>query len=107
MKKTKKQEQAQIDQERQEAWVGDAVLALFAREWLLENHASIQGEAFVRFTSNDFLRHRGNPTSVEAEIGRIYGEKGLEAAFEHMEKNLLPRFKELEKQRLKVRKPKK
>jgi hypothetical protein len=36
---------------------------------------------------------------VEAEIGVIYRERGLEAAFKHMEDNLLPLFRQREKVR--------
>ncbi|MDB4544867.1 hypothetical protein N9Z83_02885, partial [Akkermansiaceae bacterium] len=80
-----KKSNEEIDREREEAWVGDAVLALFVREWLLREKRQIDGEAFVRATSNDFLRLKGNPTSVEAEIGRIYHSDGLQAGFDHIE----------------------
>jgi len=99
MNTTKKRNQELIDQEREEAWVGDAVLALFAREWLLREKGKIEGEAFIRFTSNDFLRMVGNPTSVEAEIGRVYQEDGLQAGFDHIEEKLLPLFIQREKVR--------
>jgi dsRNA-specific ribonuclease len=88
-----------ITREREEAWVGDAVLALYVREWILREHGGLDGARFVRFTSNDFLRALGNPTSVEAEIGVIYQEKGLEAACAHIEEKLLPVFLQQEKVR--------
>jgi dsRNA-specific ribonuclease len=47
---------------------------------------------FVRFTSNDFLKSKGNPTSVEAEIGRVYEEKGLQAGFDWIAEHLYPLF---------------
>lgn len=93
----------EITQERNEAWIGDAVLAMYARKWILENDKKMDGEKFVRFTSNDFLRRFGNPTSEEAAIGRIYEQDGLEAAFAHMEERYLKRFIDLEKQRVKQR----
>ncbi len=99
MKKTPEE----IDQERAEAWVGDAVLALFVREWLLEKNGRIDGEAFIRFTTNDFLRALGNPTSVEAKIGRVYQEGGLAAAFDHIRENILPLFVQREKVRARQR----
>ncbi len=83
--------------EREEAWVGDAVLALYMRKLILKEQGRMDGEMFVRCTSNDFLRNIGNATSVEALIGRIYEEKGLEAAFEWMEFELLPVFRKQEK----------
>ena len=47
---------------RAEAWVGDAILALYVREWILAEEGAINGKLFVEFTSNDFLRRTGNAT---------------------------------------------
>ena len=84
------------DEKRTKAWVGDAVLSLFAREWILRD-ASIQpsdrNEAFIRMTSNKFLSSVGEPTAMEAEIGRIYESEGLDAAYKHIEETYLPLFK--------------
>ena len=91
-------DEAAITKEREEAWIGDAVLALYVREWILKEKSALDGEAFIRFTSNDFLRFQGNPTSVEAEIGRVYQEEGLTAGFTWIEEKLLPRFLTREKQ---------
>lgn len=88
---------AGLRQEREEAWVGDAVLALYMRRLILEEQGRMDGEMFVRCTSNAFLSHIGNPTSVEALIGRIYEEQGLQAAFDWMEFQLLPVFRKQEK----------
>ncbi|MDB4404459.1 hypothetical protein N9154_03905 [Akkermansiaceae bacterium] len=93
----------EIDREREEAWVGDAVLALFVREWLLREKGKIDGEAFIRFTANDFLRIVGNPTAVEAEIGQVYAKDGLQAGFDHIESLLLPLFIQREKVRARQR----
>jgi len=57
----------------------------------------MDGEMFVRFTSNEFLKSKGNPTSVEAEIGRVYTEHGLQAGFDWIEEHLYPLFLEKEK----------
>lgn len=78
--------------EREEAWVGDAVLALYVREWILKEKGEMDGEMFVRFTSNEFLKSKGNPTSVEAEIGRVYSENGLQAGFDWIAEHLYPLF---------------
>ena len=94
-----KHDEVQLTQEREEAWVGDAVLALFVREWILREGGAIDGERFTRFTSNDFLRVSGNPTRVEAEIGQVYKRDGLQAALDHIAENLLPVFKQQEKVR--------
>ncbi len=82
-----------LRQERETAWIGDAVLALFARQFVLRERQTMDGEWFTRLTSNDFLSALGNPTRVEAGIGRLYQEQGLEAAFAWMEAELLPLFR--------------
>jgi len=87
----------ELIREREEAWVGDAVLALYMRRLILKEQGKMDGDMFIRCTSNDFLRNIGNPTSVEALIGRLYEEQGLDAAFEWMEYQLLPVFRQQEK----------
>lgn len=82
-----------LRKERETAWVGDAVLALFARQFVLRERDSMDGEWFTRLTSNEFLSAFGNPTRVEASIGKIYLESGLDAAFAWMEANLIPLFR--------------
>ena len=77
------------------AWTGDAVLALFAREWILAQPGippTERSEVFKAMTSNQFLVSLGEPTAVEAAIGREYRENGLDAAFEHIRECLLPIF---------------
>ena len=83
----------EIKQERESAWGGDAVLALFAREWVLRERNSMDGEWFTRLTSNDFLSAFGNPTRVEASIGKVYREQGLAAAFNFIETEMVPLFR--------------
>jgi 23S rRNA maturation mini-RNase III len=87
----------EIEQLREEAWIGDAVLALFARDWLLtrtgrETSLAQRTALFELFVSNQFLSSFGEPTRVEAEIGRLYESRGLSAAFASIEEKLLPRF---------------
>ena len=94
-----KHDETQLTREREEAWVGDAVLALYVREWILREQGELDGEQFTRLTSNDFLRGLGNPTRVEAEIGQVYRADGLEAAFRHIEGRLLPLFEKQERVR--------
>ncbi len=79
--------------EREAAWIGDAVLALFAREYVLRERGCMDGIWFTHLTSNGFLSAFGNPTSVEAGIGRIYRAEGLAAAHAYIEKEFLPVFK--------------
>ena len=86
--------------EQELAWIGDAVLALFARNWILEKERKMDAEMFTRMTSNIFLNSLGNPTKVEAKIGLIFNNYGLEKAFIHIEKSILPLFMKQEKKRI-------
>jgi hypothetical protein len=87
----------EIEQLREEAWIGDAVLTLFVRGWLLtvtsrEMTPAQRAALFELFASNQFLSNFGEPTRVEAEIGRLYQSDGLPAAFAFIEKKFLTRF---------------
>jgi len=82
-----------LRREREAAWIGDAVLALFARQFVLRERQTMDGEWFTRLTSNDFLSAFGNPTRVEAAIGKRYLEGGLDAAFAWMNAELIPLFR--------------
>ncbi len=79
---------------RAQAWVGDAILALYVREWILSFRGQIDGKLFIEFTSNDFLRLTGNATGVEAQIGRIFKSDGLEAAYAWIEQFLRPKMEQ-------------
>ncbi len=83
-----------IKAERESAWIGDAVLALFARTWVLNERHKMDGEWFTALTSNGFLSQFGQPTQVEARIGEIYREGGLDAAFAWMEEEFIPRLRQ-------------
>jgi 23S rRNA maturation mini-RNase III len=83
----------EIRLERANAWIGDAVLALFARQFVLRERNMMDGEWFTRMTSNEFLSAFGNPTRVEASIGKLFLEGGLEAAFAWMDAELVPLFR--------------
>lgn len=83
----------EIRQSREQAWLGDAVLALFARQFVLRERGCMDGEWFTLLTSNDFLSAFGNPTRVEASIGRLYLAEGLDAAFHWMDQELIPLFR--------------
>ena len=92
------------DKKRKQAWIGDAVLALFAREWILSEPsitAANRAATFVQMTSNQFLSAIGEPTAMEAEIGQIYQKEGLHAAFELINTKFIPVFKKQQKNRLK------
>lgn len=78
------------------AWIGDAVLALYAREWLLQQPRHplfTRQEQFVKFTSNSFLQAVGEPTWAEAQIGIAYRNGGLEAGYDYIDTNLKPLFR--------------
>ncbi len=83
---------AAILREREDAWIGDAVLALVVREWLLEHEGRIEASLFAELTSNQFLSRLGSPTAVEAEIGRAYRDGGLDAARACVTRRLFPHF---------------
>ncbi len=85
----------------EEAWIGDAVLTLYVREKILREDGRVDGEKSARMTSNQFLAALGEPSGVEAEIGRAYAEGGLAAAFGWIEGRLLPLFARQEENRRK------
>lgn len=88
---------------RNAAWIGDAVLSLYVRKWILREHGAMDGERLTAFSSNQFLSAFGNPTEVEAAIGRVYEKDGLAAAFTEIESRLLPVFLAQERRRLRER----
>ena len=88
-----------LDKLRQDAWVGDAVLELYVRSWVLRLHGKVDAEMKTRFTCNQFLNCFGNPTKVEADIGVIYQREGLEAAFAWIREHLEPLFVKQEAKR--------
>ena len=95
---------------RELAWIGDAVLALMARTWILEQHdISIEErkDVFVALTSNAYLGSIGDPTGVEAHIGSTYKAGGFEAASAYFESTILPLFKAQQANRAKGKQGKK
>lgn len=95
-----KKANSKLDRKRREqelAWIGDTILDLYARTWILENYGTVSGEILRSMTSNQFLACFGNPTSVEARIGVLYREEGMDAAFSWIESELLPLFKKQRK----------
>ena len=92
-----------LAENREKAWVGDAVLALYAREWILRERGKMDGALQAQMTSNDFLATIGNPTGLEAEIGVIYETEGLQAAFTWISHEILPAFLAQERNRARKR----
>lgn len=84
---------------QQEAWIGDGVLGLYARLRILRLTGAADGQIYARMTSNRFLSAFGDPTEVEARIGRVYEADGLEAAFDWIERKIVPVFDKQEKNR--------
>ena len=64
-----------LEQTLKEAWIGDAVLCLYARSKILLEDGLIESDKFVRMTSNKFLGVIGEASEVEAKIGRVYQRK--------------------------------
>lgn len=89
--------------EQELAWVGDAVLALWARERVLREAGGIDTRAFLHLTANEYLAGLARPTRVEAEIGVVYRREGLAAAFAYIEARLLPVFRRQEANRRRQR----
>lgn len=87
----------------QQAWLGDAVLALYVREKILREDGVLDGEKYTRMTSNQFLSGLGEPSAVEAAIGTVYQKEGLQAAFAYIESRLAPLFEKQENNRRKRR----
>src|SRR4029079_17270536 len=83
---------AEVETLRKEAWIGDAVLELYARKLVLEETNRRDLGRKVRFVRNAFLNHLGQPTRVEAEIGKRYREGGLDTAFAWIAENIQPLF---------------
>lgn len=92
---------AKREQILKDAWIGDAVLCLYARLKILREDGVTDGPKEERMTSNQFLTAWAEPSEVEAEIGRIYEREGLEAAFQWIEARLMPLFARQETKRLK------
>jgi hypothetical protein len=84
---------------QQDAWLGDAVLELYVRQWILRQEGRLDAEMKTRFTCNQFLNCIGNPTRVEAHIGSLYREGGLPAAWEWIALELEPLFLKQEAKR--------
>jgi dsRNA-specific ribonuclease len=92
---------------RELAWVGDAVLALIAREWILDQQDILERdrtECFVSLTSNQFLSQFGEPTTIEASIGKRYQNDGLQSTRVWFESELVPVFKKSRTNRMKASK---
>jgi hypothetical protein len=89
----------QSEREIEQAWIGDAVLTLYARLRILREDGCVDGEKCGRMTSNRFLSSLGEPTAVEAMLGREYATHGLEAAFAWIEARLMPMFERQEANR--------
>ncbi len=91
---------------QERSWIGDAVLALVTREWILEHGpADFTGrsEYYRNLTSNQFLSSFGHPAKVEAELGNAYLAGGLAAARAVFEERFLPLFHRQELNRQKRR----
>ncbi len=89
--------------EQELAWTGDAVLALWAREYILRTLGHLDTPTFLRLTANSFLQSLGRPTRVEAEFGLVYRQQGLAAAFAYIEARVLPTFQRQEANRRRQR----
>ena len=83
----------------QQAWIGDAALALYARLRILAQDGGIDGPKAERMTGNQFLAALAEPSEAEARMGRVYAAEGREAAFVWIETHLMPIFERQEAKR--------
>jgi len=88
------------EQVLKDAWIGDAVLSLYVRRKILREDGMTDGPKAERMTSNQFLSGLGEPSEVEAELGRVFERSGLEAAFTWIESQVMPVFERQEAKRL-------
>ena len=95
----------EIEKLRNDAWVGDAVLELYVRSWVLREQGTRHSELKKRFTQNSFLNSLDQPTRVEARIGVVFQEQGLEAAFAWIKEHLEPLFLKQEAKRNRSHRP--
>ena len=89
--------------ERESAWIGDAVLCLYARQYILQTTGLMDSAEFTALTSNAFLSAFGPPTLIESRIGQIYQNEGLPAAFAFIEKEFLPLYLKQKRKRKSLR----
>jgi hypothetical protein len=89
-------EKKRREQILREAWIGDAVLCLYARERILREDGRLDGEKYTRMTSNRFLASIGEASEIEAGIGQVFERDGLQAAYLHIEQELIPLFERQE-----------
>ena len=90
-----------IPETQADAWLGDAVLELYVRSWVLGERGAVDADMKTRYTCNQFLNCFGEPTKVEAQIGVVYRDQGLEAAFQWIREHLEPLFIKQEAKRKK------
>lgn len=88
-------EPSETPEDRALAWLGDAALAMVAREWILEATGTLDGEMLRKLTSNQFLRSFGHPTKVEAELGILYRVGGVEAVRKRFLAVMVPKYREV------------
>ncbi len=77
------------------SWLGDALLTLLAREWIMQHEAPLatpRADLFRDLTSNQFLSALGPPSVIEARIGDAYRTGGLTGAQAYFDTQLVPLF---------------
>lgn len=92
----------QIKRQREEAWIGDAVLLLYARQRVLREHGTVNSRAEQLLTANGQLSSFSQPTETEACIGRCFTAQGLDAAMQWIRDNLEPIYARQELARIKA-----
>lgn len=88
-----------LKQLQEDAWLGDAVLEVYARQRVLRERGGIDEEMRKNLTRNSFLNCIANPTVAEANIGRRFRAGGLDAAWAWIAEHLEPVFAKQEANR--------
>jgi dsRNA-specific ribonuclease len=92
---------ANREQILRDAWIGDAVLNLYARRRILTEEGCISAQRAEQMTSNQFLSSFGEASETEARIGVVYEREGLASAFAWIEDHLMPIYERQEANRMK------
>lgn len=89
-----------LKQLQEDAWLGDAVLEVYARQRVLRERGGIDEEMRKNLTRNSFLNCISQPTVVEAHIGRSFIAGGMDAACAWIAQHLEPVFAKQEANRM-------
>ena len=91
-----------IKQQGEDAWIGDAVLSVYARTRVLREQGKISANDERLLVSNRIINSYAQPTKTEALIGRRFRESGFDAAMLWIRENLEPVWAKQTEKRMKA-----